>query len=273
MLDSLDPNTLRLGFFAGIFAIMALIEVLLPKRDLSVARASRWPTNWGIVILDAALVRLLFPIGGIGLAALAVERGWGLLPMLGWQGGLLAGVFAFLVLDFAVWFQHWAAHKIPVLWRIHRVHHADGDVDVTTALRFHPIEILLSFLWKAAFILALGGPVWAVIAFEIVLNGAAMFNHANVALPKWLDRGLRWLIVTPDMHRVHHSARVSETDSNYGFNLSIWDRMFRTYTDQPLGGHRGMTIGLDAESADGARKFGWSLAYPFHPLKPKNLDQ
>jgi len=272
MFENFDPNTLRLGFFAGIFAIMAGIEALLPKRELSVSRLSRWPTNWGIVVLDAVLVRLIFPIGGIGLAILAVDQQWGVFQFLGWQG-LIAGLLAFLILDFAVWVQHWAAHKIPVLWRVHRVHHADGDMDVTTALRFHPIEILLSFVWKGAIILALGGPVWAVVVFEIVLNGAAMFNHANVALPRWLDRGLRWLIVTPDMHRVHHSARVSETDSNYGFNLSIWDRLFRTYTDQPVGGHSGMTIGLDPESAQGARRLGWSLAFPFHALKPKRSDQ
>jgi len=272
MLDSLDPNTLRLGFFAGIFAIMATVEALLPKRDLSASRLSRWPTNWGIVVLDATLVRLIFPIGGIGLAVLAVDQQWGVFQLLGWQG-LFAGLLTFFILDFAVWLQHWAAHKIPFLWRIHRVHHADGDMDVTTALRFHPIEILLSFVWKAAVILALGGPVWAVVVFEIVLNGAAMFNHANVALPRWLDRGLRWLIVTPDMHRVHHSARVSETDSNYGFNLSLWDRLFSTYTDQPQGGHDGMAIGLDPESAQGARKFVWSLTFPFHALKPKQTDQ
>lgn len=268
MFESLDTNSLRMLFFASIFGFMALFEVVLPRRDLSVGRMSRWPTNWSIVILDALLVRFIFPIGGVGLAALAASQGWGLFNALGWTG-IAMGVVAFLVLDFAVWFQHWAAHKIPLLWRIHRVHHADGDMDVTTALRFHPIEILLSFVWKGAVIVALGAPALAVLVFEIVLNGAAMFNHANIALPRWLDSILRLAVVTPDMHRVHHSARTVETDSNYGFNLSIWDRMFRTYTAQPEGGHDGMTIGLDAECAVGARKLGWSLAFPFRPHRRK----
>ncbi|WP_417685157.1 sterol desaturase family protein [Roseibium sp.] len=267
-MNDIDPGTLRLLFFGGIFVTMAAIELLLPRRDLSVGRLSRWPTNWAIVILDALLVRLLFPIGGVGLALWASENGFGLLNLLDWQNwtGALAGVAAFLVLDFAVWFQHLAAHKIPVLWRIHQVHHADGDVDVTTALRFHPIEILLSFLWKGLVILGLGAPVEAVLVFEIVLNGAAMFNHANAALPQWLDRGLRLVIVTPDMHRVHHSAKPSETDSNYGFNLAIWDRIFRTYTAQPEKGHLGMTIGLSEDMSRGARRLSWSLVLPFRPL-------
>ncbi|MTI42731.1 sterol desaturase family protein [Roseibium hamelinense] len=240
---------------------MALLEIALPKRDLSIERRGRWPTNWAFVILDSILVRLVFPIGGVGLAYLAAREGWGLFNLVEvpvW----IAGIVAFLVLDFIVWLQHWAAHKVPVLWRIHRVHHADGDMDVTTALRFHPVEILLSFVWKGLFIVALGAPVEAVLVFEIVLNGAAMFNHANVALPRWLDAALRLIVVTPDMHRVHHSARMIETDSNYGFNLSIWDRVFATYTDQPEGGHDGMQIGLSEETSKQARRFSWSLLFP-----------
>lgn len=267
--EGLDASSLRLVFFIGIFAAMAGLEVLLPRRDLSVGRISRWPTNWGIVIIDAALVRLIFPIGGIGLAVWANEQGWGLLNLLGWRGWS-AGLLAFLVLDLIVWFQHWTTHKLPILWRLHQVHHADGDMDVTTALRFHPIEILLSFLWKALFILGLGAPVIAIVAFEIVLNGAAIFNHANVALPRRLDGMLRAIIVTPDMHRVHHSALMQETDSNYGFNLSIWDRIFRTYTDQPSKGHDAMTVGLDADMAVGARRLPWSLALPFRSLKKRS---
>ncbi|WP_422785527.1 sterol desaturase family protein [Roseibium algae] len=245
---------------------MACIELLLPYRELSVDRVSRWPTNWGIVVLDAVLVRLIFPIGGVGLAYWAQSQGFGVLNWVGWHGWS-AAVLAFLILDLAVWFQHWAAHKVPLLWRLHQVHHADGDMDVTTALRFHPFEILLSFVWKALVIVLLGAPVEAVLVFEIVLNGAAMFNHANASLPKGLDRVLRWGIVTPDMHRVHHSAEPCETDSNYGFNLSIWDRIFNTYTQQPAKGHLGMTVGLSKDMAVGARKFHWSLALPFRPLE------
>ncbi|WP_417670643.1 sterol desaturase family protein [Roseibium sp.] len=265
-MNDLEPATVRLLFFAGIFVLMAVAELLLPRRDLSVSRVSRWPTNWSIVILDAVLVRLIFPIGGVGLAFWAADSGIGLFNILEWAGPV-PSVAAFLVLDFIVWFQHWAAHKVPLLWRIHQVHHADGDVDVTTALRFHPIEILLSFLWKALFIIALGAPVEAVLVFEIVLNGAAMFNHANVHLPRPVDGLLRLLVVTPDMHRVHHSAEPSETDSNYGFNLSIWDRLFSTYTAQPARGHTGMTIGLSEEMSIGARKLPWSLMLPFRPLR------
>ncbi len=267
-MTELDAGTLRLLFFSGIFATMALIEFLLPCRHLSVRRLSRWPTNWAIVILDAALVRLLFPIGAMGLALWAGSSHIGLFNWIGWQGWT-AGFAAFLALDFAVWFQHWAAHKVPVLWRVHQVHHADGDMDVTTALRFHPVEIILSFLWKGLVIIAIGAPVEAVLVFEIILNGAAMFNHANVALPRGLDKLLRLLIVTPDMHRVHHSAVPRETDSNYGFNLSLWDRLFRTYIDQPSQGHLKMTVGLSEEMAVGARKLSWSLLLPFRRMQSR----
>ncbi|MEP4032846.1 sterol desaturase family protein [Roseibium polysiphoniae] len=264
----LDIGTVRLLAFSSIFLVMSVAELLLPRRDLSVGRLSRWPTNWSIVVLDAVLVRLIFPIGGVGLAIWAQSNDLGLFNAFGWQGWLV-GVAAFLVLDFAVWFQHWAAHKVPLLWRMHQVHHADGDVDVTTALRFHPLEILLSFVWKGLLIVALGAPPEAVLVFEIVLNGAAMFNHANVTLPKPIDAVLRLIIVTPDMHRVHHSADWVETDSNYGFNLSIWDRLFRTYIDQPAKGHLGMIIGLSDDMTAGARKLPWSLMLPFRPLKSR----
>ncbi len=267
-LSELEPATLRLVFFMGIFLVMALVELLLPMRELASRRLSRWPTNWAIVLLDALMVRLLFPLGGAGVALWAIDHGIGLFNMLELPG-LMAGVLAFLFLDLAVWFQHLVSHKIPLLWRIHQVHHADGDVDVTTALRFHPVEIFLSFLWKAVVIALLGAPVEAVLLFEIVLNGAAMFNHANVALPQSVDRWLRLLVVTPDMHRVHHSAEVSETDSNYGFNLSIWDRMFKTYIAQPRKGHFAMEIGLSPEMSEGARRLPWSLALPFRPLAPR----
>lgn len=261
-LKDLDANTIRMVCFFGIFLIMALFEYCLPKRKQPLGRIRRWPTNWGLVVLDAALVRLIFPIGGVGLAMLAETYGWGVFGLLGW-GGVVAAILTFVLLDFAVWFQHWASHKVPLFWRIHRMHHADAEVDVSTALRFHPVEILLSFLWKGAVILALGGPAEAVLVFEIVLNGAAIFNHANAALPRWGDRILRLVIVTPDMHRVHHSVLPDETDSNYGFNLSIWDRLFGTYVPQPRLGHEDMELGLGAELTPKAHQFMYSLSIPF----------
>ncbi|MEO1112235.1 MAG: sterol desaturase family protein [Pseudomonadota bacterium] len=262
MFEEIDINQVRMACFAGIFLLMALLEAGLPRRRLENGRLKRWPTNWGLILLDSLLVRLIFPIGGVGLALLAQENGWGLFGLLGWSGAL-AGIVTFFALDFAVWGQHVASHKIPIFWRIHRVHHADSEVDATTALRFHPIEILLSFIWKGLVIVALGGPVEAVLVFEIVLNASAVFGHANVRIPLWLDKLLRLVIVTPDMHRVHHSVIRRETDSNYGFYLSIWDRMFGTYVDQPEKGHDGMEIGLGAPLTPKAHQFPFSLAIPF----------
>lgn len=262
MFEEIDINQVRMACFAGIFLVMALLEAGLPRRRLENGRLKRWPTNWGLILLDSILVRLIFPIGGVGLALLAQENGWGLFGLLGWSG-VFAGIVTFLALDFAVWGQHVASHKIPVFWRIHRVHHADSEVDATTALRFHPIEILLSFVWKGLVIVALGGPVEAVLIFEVVLNASAVFGHANVRLPLWLDRLLRLVIVTPDMHRVHHSVIRRETDSNYGFYLSIWDRIFGTYVDQPEKGHDGMEIGLGAPLTPKAHQLPFSLAIPF----------
>ncbi|MEP1931585.1 MAG: sterol desaturase family protein [Roseibium sp.] len=267
-LKALDTNTIRMICFASIFGVMALLEFVQPKRGQPLGRLKRWPTNWGFILLDSLLVRLIFPIGGVGLALFAQEHGWGLFGLLGWSG-VFIGLLCFLALDFAVWLQHLASHKIPVFWRIHRVHHADAEVDVTTALRFHPIEILLSFVWKGAVIVALGGPVEAVLIFEIVLNGAAVFNHANASLPKWLDRLLRLVIVTPDMHRVHHSVLQEETDSNYGFNLSIWDRVFGTYIPQPKGGHTDMELGLGPDLTPRAHQLPFSLSIPFLPREKR----
>ncbi|MCK7610940.1 sterol desaturase family protein [Roseibium sediminicola] len=262
MFDEIDINTLRMACFGGVFLAMALMEVWLPRRGLKSSRLKRWPTNWGFILLDALLVRLIFPIGGVGLALLAQDKGWGLFGLLGWSG-IVVGLLAFLVLDLAVWFQHLASHKIPLFWRVHRVHHADSEVDATTALRFHPIEILLSFVWKGAVIVALGGPWEAVLLFEIVLNGSAVFSHANLKIPERADRLLRWLVVTPDMHRIHHSVLRRETDSNYGFYLSVWDRLFGTYTEDPEQGHETMEIGLGPSLTPRAHSFPFSLAIPF----------
>lgn len=262
MFEQLDINQVRMACFAGIFLLMALLEAGLPRRQLKSSRLKRWPTNWGIIFLDALLVRLIFPIGGVGLALLAQEQGWGLFSLLGW-GGLVAGLLTFLVLDFAVWGQHVVSHKVPIFWRIHRMHHADSEVDATTALRFHPIEILLSFVWKGLVIVALGGPWEAVLVFEIVLNASAVFSHANFRIPSRLDNILRFVIVTPDMHRIHHSVLRRETDSNYGFYLSIWDRLFGTYVEEPEKGHDGMEIGLGPALTPRAHSFPFSLAIPF----------
>ena len=255
-------TALRLGVFFGIFLAMALWERGVPMRALAVSRLGRWGTNWAISIIDAVMVRLLFGAAAAGAAMDAAAGGWGLFSRLEWPGWVEFAL-TFVIFDFAIWLQHLISHKIPVLWRLHRVHHTDRDMDVTTAIRFHPIEIALSMVLKIGLVYALGASVAVVIAFEVVLNGAAMFNHGNVRMPAAVERGLRWLIVTPDMHRVHHSVDRTEHDANYGFNLSVWDRIFGTYVDQPALGHDGMTIGLPQCQDDGPTRLGWSLAFPF----------
>lgn len=234
---------LRMGFFFGMLVLMGLWEVLAPRRALTVSKGVRWFNNLGLVFFNSFVVRLLFPAAAVGVAAFAAEQGWGLLHYYSipfWP----AVVIAIVAMDFVIWLQHVMVHAVPVLWRLHRVHHADPDFDVTTGARFHTLEILLSLLIKFATIVVLGPPVVAVVIFEILLNATAMFNHGNVRLPARLDRVLRWFVVTPDMHRVHHSVADDEANSNFGFNLPWWDRLFGTYRDQPRGGHEGMTIGI-----------------------------
>jgi len=261
----MSETVLRLGAFFGIFAVMALWEIAAPMRARVIARPRRWITNWAISMINAGVTAAMRV--GLGAAAVlaavdAEAAGIGLFNAVDWP--LWAEMLAvFVLLDFAIWAQHLASHKIPVLWRLHRVHHADRDFDVTTAIRFHPIEIALSMLLKIGLVYALGAPAAAVILFEIVLNGAAMFNHANIRLPAGADRWLRLAVVTPDMHRVHHSIDRAEHDANYGFNLSIWDRLFGTYVPQPKGGHQGMTIGLADQQTDRPARIGWSLGFPF----------
>ncbi|HHN67917.1 MAG TPA: sterol desaturase family protein [Thermopetrobacter sp.] len=234
---------IRLGFFFGVFAVMALWEAAAPARSLSVPKAKRWLNNLGLVALNSLVLRLLFPAAAVGVAALAEQQGWGALRYWGVPFGL-AVVVAVVAMDLIIYLQHVMVHAVPLLWRLHQVHHADLDYDVTTGARFHPLEIILSMLIKFAAIVLLGAPVVAVVIFEVVLNAAAMFNHGNVRLPASLDRFLRVLLVTPDMHRIHHSVEDDEANSNFGFNLSWWDRLFGTYRDQPRAGHRGMTIGI-----------------------------
>jgi len=238
-----NEKTIRLSFFIGTLAIMALWEIIAPKRALTVSKALRWTNNLGLVFFNSFIVRLLFPAAAVGIAAFASEHGWGLLNYYSIPFALSV-VISIIAMDFIIYLQHVLVHAVPVLWRLHRVHHADLDYDVTTGARFHTIEIILSMLIKFATIVVLGPPVVAVIIFEVALNAMAMFNHGNVGLPKMLDTILRWFIVTPDMHRVHHSVEDDETNSNFGFNLTWWDRLFGTYRDQPRGGHQGMKIGI-----------------------------
>lgn len=227
----------------AVFALIAIWEFRAPARTLLLSKRLRWANNLGLVALNTVLIRLLFPAAAVGMAAFATEQGWGLLNYFAsplW----LAIVVSVIALDFMIWLQHVMVHAIPVLWRLHRVHHADPDYDLTTGARFHPLEILLSMLIKFAAIVVLGPPVVAVILFEVLLNSTSMFNHGNVRLPDGADRILRWFVVTPDMHRVHHSVEDDETNSNFGFNLPWWDRLFGTYRDQPRGGNVRMTIGI-----------------------------
>jgi sterol desaturase/sphingolipid hydroxylase (fatty acid hydroxylase superfamily) len=240
---SFEP-AVRLGAFAGIFVLMTLWELAAPRRRQDVPRLSRWPGNLGVVVLDALAIRLVFPTAAVGVALLAETRSWGLLhtqEMPIW----LALAASVILLDLAIYLQHVLVHAVPVLWRLHRMHHADLEFDVSTGVRFHPLEILLSTAIKLIVIAALGTPALAVLIFEVLLNATSMFNHGNVRLPLRLDRVLRWIVVTPEMHRVHHSVLPRETNSNFGFNLPWWDRLFGTYRAEPAAGHEGMTIGIE----------------------------
>ena len=275
---SIDPGTesaTRLIVFCAVLAVMGLWEFALPRRDRVAPKARRWVTNFAIVAIDTAVLRIAFPILAVGLAAEVSLRGWGLFGWLDWPGWLEV-ILCIVILDFAIYLQHVASHKIPALWALHKVHHADRDFDVSTAIRFHPVEIALSMLWKFVVVIALGASPLSVFLFEVLLNATAMFNHANVRLPLAVDAVVRLFVVTPDMHRVHHSVIRKETDSNYGFNLSIWDRLCGTYQAQPEAGHDNMTIGLSEYQDMRPTQLGWSLALPFRssltrrsPAKPR----
>lgn len=272
-LFGLSEPVIRLLAFSTIFVALAAVELLAPRLERDEMRGAlksrRWMTNLAMVVLSSVALRIVFPLAAVGTALWAQASGYGLFPLLGlplW----VAGILSFILLDFAVWLEHVVSHKWQWLWRIHRMHHADTGFDLTTALRFHPLEIVLSMFWKAAVIIALGVPPVAVLVFEIVLNGAAMFNHANIKLPKAVDAVLRLFVVTPDMHRIHHSTDPRETDSNYGFNLAIWDRLFSTYTETPRRGDTGIEIGLSEWRDSRTASLGWALALPFRfPPKPR----
>jgi sterol desaturase/sphingolipid hydroxylase (fatty acid hydroxylase superfamily) len=254
----------RGGVFLGLFALFAGLEAKVPRRVRSLPRGRRWPTNLGITLLNTLALRglaILLPLLAIGAALDAEAQGWGLFNRLDWPGWLEL-VLAVLILDLAIWAQHLVTHKVPFLWRFHRVHHADRDMDVTTGFRFHPVEILASMGLKIGLVYLLGPSALAVLVFEILLSGTALFNHSNLVLPQPLDRVLRLVLVTPDMHRVHHSVHREEHDSNYGFCLSVWDRIFRTHVPEPKAGHDAMTVGLEWQDERPA-KLGWALGLPF----------
>lgn len=262
---SMSEAGLRLTIFAAIFSALAVLELLHPRLErpelMRALKARRWFTNLSLLLISSLILRIAFPAAATGVALFAQTQGYGLFPRSGLTP-FLAGLLAFVILDFAIWLEHLVFHKLPLFWRIHRVHHADTGLDLTTGLRFHPLEILVSMLWKSAVILALGAPVASVLVFEIVLNGAAMFNHANLKLPAGADRLLRWLIVTPDMHSVHHSAEPAETDSNYGFNLSIWDRLFSTYRVRTKKAPEDVRVGLAEYGNPHPARLSWSLLLP-----------
>ena len=240
----INETAVRLGAFIVVFTAMALWEAAAPRRLRSYSRLMRWPNNLAIVVLNTALVRILLSATVVSLAALGAERGWGLLnnlPLSSWSK-IIASV---ILLDLAIYLQHVMFHAVPALWRVHQMHHADLDFDVTTGVRFHPIEIMLSMLIKFGVIAAVGASSVGVLIFEVLLNATSMFNHGNVRIPVAFDRYLRWFVVTPDMHRVHHSILVAETNSNFGFNLPWWDRLLGTYRAQPVAGHEAMTIGIE----------------------------
>lgn len=267
-------SAIRLGCFAGVLALMALWEVLAPRRPLTASKPVRWFSNLGLVVLDTVAGRFLLPLGAVGVALLAEERGWGLFHNLALPAWL-AVVLAVVALDCAIYLQHVLFHAVPLLWRLHMVHHADLDFDVTTGVRFHTLEILLSLGIKAAAVILLGAPAVAVLVFEVLLNATSLFSHGNVRLPAWLDRALRLVVVTPDMHRVHHSIHPRETNSNFGFNLPWWDYVFGTYRAQPADGHEGMVIGLEQFRDARVERLHWMLVLPFvgrlgdYPLNPR----
>jgi sterol desaturase/sphingolipid hydroxylase (fatty acid hydroxylase superfamily) len=253
---------IRLGFFFGILIIMFLWEVIMPRRRLTTSKNTRWFSNLSLVLIDSVAVRLAFPAGLTGVAFVAQQRGWGMFGLFELPS-LLKIVLGVLILDLAIYLQHVMFHSAPLLWRLHMVHHSDMDIDVTTGVRFHPIEILLSMGIKMVVVVLIGAPALAVLIFEIILNGTSMFNHGNVHYPQNVDSIIRLFVVTPEMHRVHHSTIRWETNSNLGFNFPWWDRLFGTYRDQPAKGHLEMTIGLDQYKEPQKLTLLWLIALPF----------
>ena len=258
----IGERSIRVGAFIAVLLAMALWELVAPRRHQTIGRGLRWPGNLGVVVLDTLLLRLVFPLAGVGVALAIEARGWGFFNAFDLPGWL-AVALSVLVLDLAIYLQHVLFHAVPALWRLHRMHHSDLEVDVTTGVRFHPIEILLSMIIKLGVVAAIGAPPVAVLMFEVLLNATSMFNHANVTFAPAIDRVARWLVVTPDMHRVHHSIVVDETNSNFGFNLPWWDRLFGTYRPEPSAGHLGMTPGVEQFREPGDLRLDRMLVQPF----------
>lgn len=258
-------STIRLTVFLSLFALIGLLELWRPRRQLRASKAARWLNNLGLVVLNTLVLRVLFPAAAVGIAFWAQSNEIGLLNSAFFKEipAPLLVLVSVVFLDLAIWYQHLLFHKVPVLWRLHRVHHADVDFDITTGLRFHPIEVVISMLIKAALVTALGLPVIAVILFEIILNGCAMLTHGNYRLPARVDATVRCLFVTPDMHRVHHSWRQNEANANYGFNLSIWDRLFGTYKEDSVDGQLGIQFGIQPTLNPDAIPLHKLLSEPF----------
>ncbi len=268
-LQNYEP-LIRVAAFFGLFALLYLWEARAPRRSLGKAKGQRWWTNIGMLVIASILVRFVFPTAAAGIALIGEEQQWGVLHMVGLPP-LIHILAALLILDLSLYLQHVMFHTLPLLWRFHRVHHADTDTDISTGLRFHPIEILLSMLIKFLTIAALGAPFVAVVIFEVVLNATSMFDHSNIKIPVRIERRLRWFIVTPDMHRIHHSTRPRETNSNFSFNISLWDRLFGTYTQEPSGGQEGMTLGLKEFRHPKWQTLRWVLYMPFVTNVPNYL--
>ncbi len=258
---------IRLGVFLAVLAGISIWEILKPRRNLTQRKIIRWYSNLGIVGVNTFLLRFVFPMSAVAFALVVEKKNWGLFHNIE-ISFVLAVIISVILLDLAIYLQHVLFHAVPILWRLHRMHHADLDIDVTTGSRFHPLEILLSMGIKFLVVALLGVPAVAVLIFEVLLNATAMFNHGNIYLPEKIDRIIRGLVVTPDMHRIHHSIYAEETNSNFGFNLPWWDRLFRTYRKNPKDGHIGMTIGINLFREKKYLNIHWLLAQPF--LSGKN---
>ena len=257
-----NESNIRLGAFGFALILMMIVEARFPRKSRAMSRWNRWISNFSLTLLSSVLVRMLFPLVAVGAAQIASVNGWGLLNNISLPKALEI-TLAIVILDLAIYWQHALFHKIPLFWAMHKVHHVDRDIDVTTGSRFHPLEIGLSMLIKMGLVIVLGAPALAVIIFELILSLCAIFHHSNVKLPITIDRFVRRFLVTPDMHRVHHSIVVEETNSNFGFSTSFWDRIFSTYVDQPRGGHDQMIIGLEEHQNNDPNSLIWSLLLPF----------
>lgn len=255
-------SIIRVSSFLGIFFLLAIWEISFPKRELLHLRRFRWLSNISLIFISSFLVRFIFPTAAVGIALVVDQNHWGLLYYFELPF-LIHMIAAFILMDLSLYFQHVIFHALPLFWRFHRVHHTDLDCDITTGLRFHPFEMVISMLLKFVTIAALGVPVLAVVVFEVVLNAASMFSHSNIKIPLAIEKIVRWFIVTPDMHRIHHSVRENETNSNFGFFISVWDRLFGTYLSEPREGHTNMLIGLHDFREPKWQNLRWLIYLPF----------